>query len=222
MASNPLFNYKLPLDLFGDSPANYVPSEIHDVDSSSFIVPRLGSFYVDYLSVFDAATNNRLTPGVDYIILQHVEEATELSGLEVAGLIRMVTAVPQIKMSIQYVGDRFMTLAPLIINLLETLSLDDRPVDYNDIMNLPSLWPAAPHFTYVGDLYGAGLGRMNETLERIVTALTTGSGQYESFVRQIHTEFVNTFTQENEARVAQLEMDISLLQQRVAVLENAE
>ena len=157
---------KYPLDLTGVSPNNLIIEEVHTlpVGVNRAFVPSYGPFYTNSLIVREAVAGTLLLPNVHYKAIQLYAEATEASGLEVCSIIVITDANVSNRVSIDYqvVGGEYSSSVYALQQMLDALSLDERPVAWGDIIGKPSEYAPTEHRHDAGDLYG---------FEYVVTAL---------------------------------------------------
>lgn len=186
---------KYPLDVLGTSVTNKVVGEELSVPrgprSRAFAL-KAGPFFANSVVVRDAATGQPLTPMEDYKILYELEDAT----IEVGQSIRAVVWVHNesvygnLLVDYQVLGGKYQSNGAVIAMLIETLQIDERVVEWDDILFKPVYYPPAPHLHHVRDWYG--FDDVIAALDRITAALGAGTGTDLSaiFIRldQIDTE----------------------------------
>lgn len=168
---------KLPFDDTGNALSNKVTSEPHVLNASTYrvFVPQYGAFYSDSVVVRDAASNRTLTKGTDYYTALLATVPTRQTGLEVHQVIVITdqTCGANVLFDGQMVGGEYSYCYDAIIQLLNTLDLDSRPVLFDDIIDKPDGYPPAPHYHDVGDVYGFEF--LTEAVERVRQAILLGA-----------------------------------------------
>lgn len=154
----PLVLIKYPLDLTGRSPANKIAGEPHSlvVAGNRAFVPQHGPFYTKSLVVRRASTGEVLSRNTHYKAVQLFVEATIRSGQEVCSVIVISDDTIGMDFTIDYqvVGGDYSTSVDSIQQLIDSLELDHRSVQWGSIIGKPERFPAAPHLHDVGDVYG--------------------------------------------------------------------
>lgn len=148
---------KYPLDPTGLSTTNLVQGEEHILSSrpTRCIATTYGAYYADSMVITDLSTNlvlsaNQWYPGELY------EVPTALYGQPVYGLIVITDASVgnTVSLSYQAIGGEFSTSETTLVNLIETLQLDNRPASWPNIILKPSEYPPSQHLHNAGDVYG--------------------------------------------------------------------
>lgn len=156
MSNNLILKY--PLDLRGTSATNLVVNEVHDVPSSGnrVIVTNYGPFYTQGLQVVDYSTGEALERGVQWKAAQLYTEAVQRTGKEVCAVIVITddTVSGKIAVTYQVVGGKFSRAVPVIKDLIDDLDIDEREVQWGDLLAVPEAFPPVSHLHDAGDLYG--------------------------------------------------------------------
>lgn len=156
MSSNPPI-VQYPLDKTGTSPTNKIEAEIHEINGprERAFVPQGGPFYTESMVITNADTGIPLIPVDDYILCQPFQQASLRTGKDVQCVIWLKTATPiSVTIDYQVVGGEYSFNVTALIELLEELDLDDRPVQWGSIIGRPTAYPPAPHIHDIGDTYG--------------------------------------------------------------------
>lgn len=168
---------KYPLDLTGNAISNKVTDEPHTLPNLNYRIfaPKYGAFFSEAPSVRDAATNRSLVKGVDYFPAMLHTMATEQTGLEVHQIIVITdkTCGPDILFDGQMLGGEYSYNYDAIVQLIQRLDLDNRPVLFEAIIGKPTAWNPTPHLHDIGDVYG--FEYMVGSLERIREAILLGA-----------------------------------------------
>ena len=167
---------RYPLDPTGTSPDNLVADEPHALPARQIraLAPQYGAFYTESVVVVDAATNQPLVKGVQYYPAELYEVPTGMFGKEVCAIILIndPSVSANVKVTYQAVGGEYSRSATAIIQQIEALNLDDRPVEWGSIINKPSEYPPSHHLHDLGDVYG--FEYMVHALDRIRAAILMG------------------------------------------------
>jgi hypothetical protein len=153
--STPVIRY--PLDPTGVSPNNLVSGEIQTMPARAVraITPDYGGFFTESLQITDQSTGLLLTSS-QYYATELLEVPTGLYGMEICSII-MVTdpsVSNTVSLTYQCLGGEYSTSTSAIVNLVNALELDDRPVTWPAILGKPSGFPPSAHLHSAGDLYG--------------------------------------------------------------------
>ncbi len=190
---------KYPLDLSGLNPTNRVTDESIIVPRTTgrHFAPEYGPFYADTMRVKTLPGNVQLTPGTDFECLFIYEELTRRSGLAVTAVVSILNPALYGTMELEYqtVGGEFSTSVSVIQQLIENLEIDNRAVQWDDILNKPVTFTPSPHLHHVGDLYG-----MEDVVDELV-------------------ELRYAIQQGNDAVLAQLELRMNQLAVSNATME---
>jgi len=158
--------YRYGLDPTGLNPDNLVFGELATLSTNQIrgVAPQYGAFFTATLQVYDAQTNNLLTRGSDYECVELLQDATLLYGQEICTVILILNqdVSPTVRINYQVLGGYYQNDATGIINLYETVMMDQRPVDWVNILNKPLEYNPALHNHLLADVYG---------FQAVVTAL---------------------------------------------------
>jgi hypothetical protein len=167
---------RYPLDPTGTSPDNLVSDEPHALVArqTRAIAPEYGAFYTESLVVTDVSNNQILEKGVQYFAAELYEVPTGMFGKEVCAIILITdpSVSANVKLTYQCVGGEYSRSATAIIQQIEALNLDDRPVEWGAIINKPSEYPPSHHLHDIGDIYG--FEYQVHALDRIRDAILMG------------------------------------------------
>lgn len=150
---------QLPLDLTGEAPTNFVgdePVRIAAAGNRAF-VPSRGAFYTRNMVLVDATSGRELVPDVDYKPVHMVPKPSLQSGQEVCSVIFIPDTYRgglDLKFSYHAVGDVYSLSATVIQQLLDGLDLDNRKVNWGDLIDVPEYFPPAAHLHDIGDVFG--------------------------------------------------------------------
>lgn len=154
----PLPIVRYPLDPTGTNPDNRVHGEVHNLNARQIraVVPQFGPFYAESMIVTDDTTNVLLVRGEDYQIVELLQEATVKFGKEISCLVLITNQAVSsvVRISYQVLGGLYQNDASAIINMYETYMMDNRTVDWLNVMNKPLQYPPALHNHLLQDLWG--------------------------------------------------------------------
>lgn len=151
--------YTYPLDLSGNNPTNLVRGETHTLEPTTTnrgFALNFGPFFTRTLKIKHVESGNYLAPRNDYTALHLDERATRESGQEVciAVLITNENLSGDFEVDYQVVGGEYSSYVSVIMQLVEALQLDNRPVMWGSVIATPDQYPPAPHLHDIGDTYG--------------------------------------------------------------------
>jgi hypothetical protein len=150
----PLLKY----DRTGIASTNFVPNESHPVNLTPgvIIAAEQGFFYTQSLNVVSMPTNTPLVRGKDFILIGFSSTVTEITGLEVHAGIQLIneTRSGTVQLSYQAVGGLIGSSLSLIHDLVEQLKIKPTELGYDQIVNLPDMFPPADHLHDIMDLDG--------------------------------------------------------------------
>lgn len=168
---------RYPLDPTGTNPNNLVTGEIQNLTPNRnvrAIATLYGAFFTQSLVVTDTATNQVLTPGTQYYAAELYELPTARYGKEICAVILITDPTVSNQVSLQYqaLGGPYGTSATAIVQQIENLQLDTRPVAWGDILDRPSEFPPAFHLHDIGDVYG--FEYLVHAIDRVRDAIEVG------------------------------------------------
>jgi PKD repeat protein len=203
--STPVIRY--PLDLTGRSPDNLITSEPHAISTNGnrAFVPRYGPFYAKSLRVYRQSTGQLLTRGTHYKPAQLFVDASLKVGQEINSLIIITDASIGNDFFIDYqvLGGDYSTSVFAIQQMLNSLSLDNRPIDYGELIGTPEQFPPAPHLHDVGDTYGWEY--VVSQLEAVRRAILYGDEQSHAAIYQ----YVDHGIGQIDARVDSMQLSLT-------------
>lgn len=154
-----LKTYRYQLDPTGVSPDNFVQGEPHSLNNGSRfrpLAPINGAFFTDSIAVRDRTTGLPLVKGVQFYSFELYETPSAKYGKEICALV-MVTdpnVSNEVEIDYQCLGDEYSTQQLAVLNQLEALMLDNRPVAYGNLAKKPSDFAPQLHRHDVGDISG--------------------------------------------------------------------
>lgn len=186
---------KYPLDLSGQNPTNRVINEYHelpDEEVNRIFCLDYGPFYTAGLVVTELQTQRVLTLNVDYVPMHVIPQPTMRSGLEVCAAIAIIntSVTTEVTVTAHMVGGEYTRLTEVIIRLLDELSLDAGPIQYGDLIGLPSEFLPSGHIHDLGDLYG--FEYMVDALYKVRDAILVGNQHY---LENLEARFTNVIDQ---------------------------
>lgn len=151
---------KLNLDTLGTSTDNKIVGEVHDIGVSAtarIVVPSYGAFFYtgeDFI-ITDLSTNQPLTLS-QYYPSEYLQVPSEKYGKEIYQVIVILdtTVSANISLTYQALGGDYGGSMDAILQLIDNLALDNRPVNFADILHKPLAYPPSQHLHDIGDVYG--------------------------------------------------------------------
>lgn len=174
MATNPV-PFRYPLDPTGLSPDNLVQGDIKTMLNRPIraVAPTYGAFFVESLKIRDMATQQWLTDQQFYAA-ELFQFPTERYGKAICGIVVITdpTVSSQIELDYQCLGGEYSTNSDAIVQMIENLELDNRPVAWGNLINKPDAFPPVLHYHDAGDIYG--FEYVVHALDRIRGAILLG------------------------------------------------
>lgn len=166
---------QLDLDITGSNINNRIVDEPHTLSGARqarSIAPNLGAFFSDSLIVKEGTRS--LARGIDYQIVELHQEATLKYGKEISSVILIINnnISSDVVITYQALGGHYTYSDTAIANMYQTVTNDNRPVDWNNIFNKPSEFNPVIHRHLLDDVYG--FEPIVDYLERIKRAITLG------------------------------------------------
>lgn len=150
--------FKYPLDLFGTSPNNKVIDEVHVIGTTSgrIFASDYGPFFGNSVVLKDGVTGRELRAIDDYVLVHYYLEGSQAVGQSVYAAVRITN--PEVSTRIlctwQVVGGEYSFSTYAIKQAIEELALDNRPIQWGDLVGVPSQFVPTPHLHDAYDLYG--------------------------------------------------------------------
>lgn len=148
---------KYPYDRTGSASTNFVPKERHTLPAgvNRAFAPDYGAFYTAGMVVRDVANGRILTRNVDYRAA-HLYADVTMTGNEACAVVVITNSdvSDTVEMDYQVVGGHFASAAKVVQDLVAQLNLDNRTVNWGDIVGKPDEFTAAPHLHALADGYG--------------------------------------------------------------------
>lgn len=157
MSTAPLIRYAL--DPTGTNSDNAVSGEVKDLNVAQIraVAPTYGPFFADEtLVIYDHGNGRLLVRGQDYQCVEMLQDATLKFGKEIAQLVLIINPLvgSQVRLNYQVLGGLYQNNVEGLINMYDTLMLDNRPVDWSQVLNKPTLYPPTLHKHLLDDIYG--------------------------------------------------------------------
>ena len=167
--------YRYPLDKTGLNPNNLVVDELHTLPNLAIrcIAPTYGGFYSESVIVKDYVTGRKLIHDVDYKFGEILELPSDQTAKEICGYIVIYnTQVSKVTLTYQALGGEYSYSMDSIIEMLNSLDLGNRPVQWGLIVGRPVDFPPTSHFHPSSDIYG--MEYVVHSLERVRQAVLMG------------------------------------------------
>jgi hypothetical protein len=190
--SNPLL-IRYNLDPTGVSSNNLVQGEQHTLVSRLVrtIVPTYGAYFAESMIITDLATNKQLVRGAQWYPGELYDVPTAKYGKDIYALLVITDTTVSNNVSIQYqaIGGEYSSVDPALLQLLDTLSIDNRPIAWPNIINKPEQFPPSMHLHDIGDVYG--FEYVTHALERIRQAIELGDQvSHDQIYKYIDNKFI--------------------------------
>lgn len=187
----------LDLDTTGQAPANKQTDEEHVLTPNRpvrAIVLDYGAFFTKGLVVKNKATGKALTRGTDYKVMDLYKKPSMKYGSEICGSISIEDpTIATVLVTYQALGGSYgLSNKALYANIGE-IELDDKPVDFTEIIGKPDRYTPLPHLHDAGDLFG--LEYIVRGLEEVRDAIILGDqASHDEIYRDI--EYFRNLTQD--------------------------
>lgn len=160
----------------GNNPNNLVVDEIHEVENrqKKVIVPMYAYFYTDSVVIKDL-DNDRILESNEYFFDDHSQVIFENTNLPAAGAIIITSPTSGVRFSIKYqvVGGAASGKHKVdILAKFKEINLDDRKVDWSNIINKQSTYPPQGHKHPMWQTYA--YGQLIHMLEQLKNARLIG------------------------------------------------
>lgn len=188
--SLPITRYAL--DKTGTNRDNLVAGEVHDLSNRAIraVAPKYGAFFTESFQIWDNVSNTLLVKDVDYTFAELLEDATLTFGKELCFLvlIKNTNVNNQVRINYQVLGGYYQNSAEGVVNLYELAMLDNRPVDWTNVLNKPTEYPPSLHKHLLDDL--VGFEPVVVALERIRNAIEVSNiPTYEALLDFVDAQF---------------------------------
>ena len=193
---------KYPLDDSGTNPNNLVRGEVHDMvrRRTRAIATLYGGYYAESLVVRDRATGLPLTEDQYYAAEMYQIATMKYSKMICSIVIITDPAVSDsVEIDYQALGGEFSTSQQALVQMINNLLLDDRPVEWGNIIGKPDRFPPAAHLHDAGDIYG--FEYVVYELQRIRSAILLGDvashDEIYRYIDRVQAELVDLINQGN-------------------------
>lgn len=167
---------RYPLDPTGVSSSNLVMGEPHTMPRRRVraIALQSGAFFTDSIHVFDATTNVELTRGVQYYAAELYELPSAKYGKEICAIVVITdeTVGDDVVVNYQALGGEYSNSMTAVIQQIERLALDQRPVGWGNLIDRPDQFPPSHHLHDVGDVFG--FEYVVHAIDRVRSAILMG------------------------------------------------
>jgi hypothetical protein len=167
----PIVRYAL--DPTGHNVDNAVSGEVKNLSPAQIraAATTYGPFFTESLTVYDHSNNRLLVRGVDYQCIEMLQEATLRFGKEIAQLILIINPAvsSSVRLNYQVLGGHYQNNNDALVNIYNTYMMDDRPVDWSNVLNKPLEYTPSLHAHLLEDL--VGFEPVVVALERIRNAI---------------------------------------------------
>lgn len=158
--------YRYPLDTSGKHPTNRIEDEVHQITSDPNTRTwqlEAGAFYTDSVKIYHVESQvegediQYLHPS-QYGFKYLVETAVTLTGLSVASLlvIKDTSLIGTFRVTYQCVGREYEEIKDHLVGMMETVSMNNKPVFYENIVGRPEKLYVPRHLHHYKDIHGAG------------------------------------------------------------------
>lgn len=169
--------HRYAFDPTGKSSNNFVRREVRDLESRNIraISPLYGAFFAESLVMRDTTTNQVLKDGTHYTMSNLVQEATNIIGKEIYSMIHIIDPLVSATVDFDYqaVGGKYEDVLLPILEMLDTLAVDNRSIEYTAITDKPVDFPPLRHMHDIGDMYG--FESLTHAVDRAMLALELSS-----------------------------------------------
>ncbi len=160
---------RFPFDRSGKNRNNFVPGEVHLLDTKQrrLIVPKYGAFFGQSVILVDNYTKKKLDHGTQYAFESVRPSAVSKTGKGVYGVIVVTdpSVSASVSLSYQVVGGQYQNHTEDAMYLAEVLSTDNRPPTAANLSDMPDEFPPSLHFQDIRDFYN--FDRPTHDVERI-------------------------------------------------------
>ncbi len=167
--------YRYPLDPTGVDPSNLVVDELHTLPNLTVrcLAPTYGGFYTEGVIVRDYISGRELVYDVDYKFGEILELPSDRYCKEICAYIVIYnTQVSKITITYQALGGNYSYSMESIVEMLNSLDLGNRPVEWGLIVGKPIDFPPTSHMHPSSDIYG--MEYVVHSLERVRQAIMMG------------------------------------------------
>jgi len=167
-------NVRFQLDPTGINPNNRITGEIHSLTAKDIRAVALtyGPFFAKNIQVYDNNTGALLSRGIDYQLTELHQETSLKYGQEIISVILIINknVSPEIRVNYNVLGGHFTNDSTAIANMYQAVINDNRPVQWENVLNKPLEYPPALHRHLLEDVYG--FEAVVDAIERLRNAIT--------------------------------------------------
>lgn len=175
MATTPIVP-RYPLDTTGVSPNNKIEQEAHTLTNRPIraIAPEYGAYFTESIVVRDTTNSTELVKNTDYYCAEMYAVPSSKYGKEICSIVVITNPAISSNVDIDYqaLGGPWSYSQQAIVQMIDSLNLDNRPVTWDDIINKPHGFNPVHHLHDAGDVYG--FEYVVAELERIRQAILLG------------------------------------------------
>lgn len=197
--------YRFPLDPTGVNTSNRVVNEPHTLVNRVVraFAPYYGAYFTESLIIRDVSTGLTLTSS-QYKTVELYEFPTGRYGKEICGVIMIVDASVSNNVEITYqaLGGEYSNNSDAIISMINSLDLDNRPVNWPDLIGKPPGFEPAAHYHDIGDVYG--FEYITHAIERLRTAILAGDGASHDELRRYIDDWAALLTSSGNNSLSEL------------------
>lgn len=215
--------FKYPEDLTGVSPFNLIQDERITIPrtTSRHFAPKHGPFFENSGLVIRTVPGNQLlVKDQDYVVLLQDQLATHKAGQSICYIIAIENpeVYGELAYDYQTVGGNFSTSTSAIKQLIESLEIDNRAIQFDDLIDLPVTFPPSPHTHNVSDLYG--FESLVDEVEQIRILIQEGNDAVFDHIDQRLDALVNQINALAELINIDVSNSLSQLQNQITALQN--
>ena len=190
----PLYRYSL--DRTGISPDNLVSGELHTLPSRlvRVIATTYGAFFTDSLQITDSNTNAILTKDVQYYAAELYEIPTAKYGKQICSIVVItdISVSDNVSLRYQALGGDFSNSVTAIVQQIEALQLDNRPIGWGNVIDKPNDYAPSHHLHDLGDVYG--FEYLVHAIDRVRAAIEFGdAASHDAIYRYIDSKSQATY-----------------------------
>lgn len=153
---SPLIRYEL--DPTGLNPDNLIQGEIHtlSINLVRAITPTYGPYFAESVRLVDTSNARVLVRGIDYQCVELLQDATLRYGKEISSVILIINqdVTADVSLDYQTLGGYFSNDSTAIATLYDEVINDNRPVQWENVLNKPLEYPPTLHRHLMDDMYG--------------------------------------------------------------------
>ena len=159
MAEN---TYAYPFDPSGSKVSNLIVNEQQvltppPLKDFHFIIPKLAPFFKKGLTVHHVDTNRDLVEGIDYVITHRFIGASRATARPIYGSITFYDKTLSGIVSLRYqtIGGEWTLDESKLLQMLQQTNLNPRIITWEQVAEVPKLFPPIDHQWHLDDMVGA-------------------------------------------------------------------